>query len=122
MDGTIGSIAGGHPRSFGSFTRKIAYYVREREVITLPFAIRAATGLPAQIIGLSGRGYVRKGQQADIVIFDYDRIEDRATALEPDRHSEGIEFLLVNGALAIDNGAFTDALNGVVIRRNKQDR
>ena len=91
------SRAGMHPRLYGAFARKIAEYVKDRRVISLPFAIRAGTSLPAQIIGLRDRGYVRAGQRADIVVFDYESLRDRATVMEPNRHSEGVEYVLVNG-------------------------
>ncbi len=107
-----------HPRYYGSYPRKIAYYVKERGVITLPFAIRSSTGLPAQIIGLPDRGYIREGHKADLVIFDYERIRDRATILEPDRYPEGIEYVLVNGEFTVDGGELTGALPGKVLDRN----
>lgn len=116
-DGQIGYSHGRHPRSYGAFTRKIAKYVRENPVISLPFAIRSATGLPAQVIGLRDRGYIREGQRADVLVFDFDHIQDRATNLDPDRHSEGIRYVLVNGALVIDDTKFTNVLNGEVVLR-----
>jgi N-acyl-D-amino-acid deacylase len=108
---------GSHPRAFGSFPRKIARYVKDKNVISLPFAIRAATGLPAQIIGLRDRGYIREGYWADIVVFDFDRIRDRATIAQPDLRSEGISYVLVNGKFTVDKGEPTEALPGVVVKR-----
>lgn len=118
-DGELVSGPGLHPRHFGSFARKIAHYVRERGVISLPFAVRAATGLPAQIIGLRDRGYIRDGYLADIVVFDFQRIRDRATPLEPELEAEGVEYMFVNGVLAIDEGVPTGALAGVVVERDR---
>lgn len=112
------SQPGSAPRNYGAFVRKIAEYARDRGVISLPFAIRSATGLPAQIIGLRDRGYLREGYKADIVVFDYDALRDHATVTEPDRYSEGIEYLLINGTLSIDGRRITDALPGVVIERD----
>lgn len=108
---------GAHPRHFGAFVRKIARYVKDRQVITLPFAIRSATGLPAQIVGLSDRGQLREGWKADLVIFDFERLRDRATDLEPALPSQGVEYVLVNGQLTIDRGVPTGALPGVVVRK-----
>ena len=108
---------GQHPRYYGAFVRKIAYYVKERGVISLPFAVRSSSGLPAQIIGLPDRGYVREGYKADITVFDYDRLEDRATIMDPDLYPEGIEYVMVNGTLTVDAGALTGALPGVVLDR-----
>ena len=122
IEGALGfaSVPGAHPRHFGAFTRKIARYVKELDAISLPFAIRSMTGLPARIIGLEDRGLLREGYKADIVVFDYDRIEDRATVLEPALYSEGVDYVMVNGVLTVDGGEFTDALPGeVVLRRGR---
>ena len=108
---------GQHPRYYGAFVRKLAYYVKEQGVISLPFAVRSSSGLPAQIVGLSDRGYVREGFKADITIFDYERLDDRATILEPDLYPEGMEYVLVNGVLTLDQGALTGALPGTVLER-----
>lgn len=111
------SRPGAHPRHFGAFTRKIAHYVKDLQAISLPHAVRSMTSLPARIIGLSDRGVLREGYKADIVIFDFERIRDRATILEPDRFSEGIDFVMVNGIFTIDGGEFTGELPGVVIKK-----
>ncbi len=113
-----------HPRYYGAFPRKIAVYVKERDVITLPFAIRSMTGLAAHIIGLPDRGYIREGYKADIAIFDFEEMRDRATVLNPYQYSEGIRYVLVNGQFTVDKGALTGALPGVVLDRTvvKQSR
>ena len=108
---------GSHPRHFGAFVRKIARYAKERDVISLPFAVRSSTGLPAQIIGLRNRGLLREGFKADVVVFDYDALEDRATVLEPARPSEGVLYVINNGKIAVDNGRPTGALDGRIIKR-----
>ena len=110
---------GQHPRYYGSYPRKLAHYVREREVISLPFAIRSSTGLPAQIIGVPDRGFIRPGYKADLVVFDFQRVQDRATILEPDVYPEGIDYVLVNGEATVDDGQRTGALPGVVLARNE---
>jgi N-acyl-D-amino-acid deacylase len=110
---------GQHPRYYGSYPRKIGYYARDKGVISLAFAIRSSTGLPAQIIGLPDRGYVREGYKADLVVFDYAHIRDRATILEPDLTPEGIDYVLSNGALLVDGGKPTGALAGKVLDRNE---
>ena len=111
------SRPGAHPRHFGAFTRKIARYVKDLKAITLPFAIRSMTGLPARIIGLEDRGFLREGYGADLVVFDLERLRDRATVLEPDLFSEGVDYVMVNGVFTVDAGEFTDALPGEVILR-----
>jgi N-acyl-D-amino-acid deacylase len=111
--------AGAHPRHFGAFVRKLARYVKDRQVITLAFAIRSATSLPAQIIGLKDRGQIRPGFHADVVVFDWGRLRDRATPLEPSLPSEGVEYVMVNGKLTIDRGRSTAALPGRVLRKRR---
>ena len=123
---TDGSVSlwtrpGQHPRSYGAFARKISHYVKERGVITLPFAIRSSTGLPAQIIGLRDRGHLREGYKADIVVFDYDDITSPATIMEPDLYPTGIEHVIVNGRFTVDDGRPTGALPGEVLDRRRRD-
>ncbi len=108
---------GSHPRNFGAFVRKISRYVKDRRIISLPFAIRSATGLPAQIIGLRDRGYLRTGYKADLTILDYERLRDQATVLEPDKYSEGVDYVITNGVIVVEQGRRNKALPGVVIRR-----
>ena len=108
------SRPGAHPRHFGAFTRKIARYVKELKAISLPFAVRSMTGLPARIVGLDDRGLLREGYKADLVVFDLD---DRATVLRPDLYSEGVAWVIVNGVFTIADGEFTDALPGQVVLR-----
>ena len=122
-DGGVRTAPGGnpgmHPRYWGAFPRKIARYVKERSVITLPFAVRSMSGLAAQIIALPDRGLVREGYAADLTIFDFDRIQDRATIMEPGLPSVGIEYVLVNGQLAIDGAIPTGTLTGKVLLRHE---
>jgi N-acyl-D-amino-acid deacylase len=111
---------GDHPRHFGAFVRKIARYVKDRQVISLPFAIRSSTGLPAQIIGLRDRGVLREGYKADVVIFDFERLRDRATVLEPFLFSEGVEYVINNGTFSVDGGKLTGLLEGRIIKKSPQ--
>ena len=108
---------GQHPRYYGTYPHKIATYVRDKGTITLPFFVRSSTGLPAQIIGLRDRGYVRVGQKADLVLFDFDRVQDLATILAPGVGNEGIEYVFVNGQPVVDGGALTGGLPGEVLLR-----
>lgn len=116
-DGTVPIFGVGtpHPRSYGAFTRKIRTYVLDRGVLSLPFAIRSMTGLAAEILGLTDRGTIQPGAWADLVVFDLRRIRDRATYREPHRHSDGIEFLFVNGVAVVDSGRVTGARPGRVL-------
>ena len=113
---------GQHPRYYGAFVRKIAYYVKEQGVISLPFVVRSSSGLPAQIVGLGDRGYVWEGFKADITIFNYEQLDDRATILEPDVYPEGMEYVMVNGVLTLDGGALTGALPGTVLDRREEEQ
>ena len=106
-----------HARFYGSFTRKIRHYVIDRGAISLEHAIRAATSLPARIMGLKDRGEIREGQAADLVLFDLATIRDKATFFEPHQHSEGVEFVLVNGQFVVDGGKVTNTLAGRLLTR-----
>ena len=122
--GTDGGIVpnpapGQHPRYYGTYPHKIATYVRDKGTITLPFFVRSSTGLPAQIIGLPDRGYIRPGQKADLVVFDYPGVQDHATILNPGGGNEGIEYVFVNGEPVVDGGELTGALPGRVLRRHE---
>ena len=105
-----------HPRSYGTFPRIIAKYVREDSVLTLPDAIRKMTSWPASRLGLDGRGLIRKGMWADIVIFDLESLQDRADWENPTLYPEGITNVLVNGEIAIDGEDYRKVLAGQVIR------
>jgi len=104
-----------HPRAYGTFPRIIARYVREAHVLTLENAIRRMTSLPATKLNLGGRGVLTEGAFADIVIFDYDRIEDAATYTAPHQYPKGIPYVLVNGRVVVDRGEHTGARPGRVI-------
>ena len=107
-----------HPRSYGTFPRFIRKYVIEEEVVTLPFFVRKATSLPASIMGFDDRGWIQKGYWADIAVFDPEEIRDRATLEQMDAESVGVEYVLVNGKLVIEEGRYTGELAGQVILRN----
>lgn len=106
-----------HPRSYGSFARFFAKYVREDHAVSFEKAIRMTSGLPAETLGLPDRGLLREGLAADIVVFDPSVIQDRATYLTPHQYSAGISFVLVNGRLAVDAGKPTGTLAGKVLLR-----
>jgi len=106
-----------HARFYGSFTRKIRHYSIERGAITLEHAIRSSTSLPAQIMLLKDRGQIREGFAADIVIFDLATIRDKATFFEPHQHSEGVDYVLINGTPVVDGGKLTHATPGKVLVR-----
>jgi N-acyl-D-aspartate/D-glutamate deacylase len=106
-----------HPRDYGAFARRLAVYVRERQVVPLEFAIRSMTSLPAAVFGIADRGVIRPGAFADIVVFDPARIRDAATYAEPQKLAEGVSDVLVNGVPVRLDGRFTDAAPGRVLRK-----
>jgi dihydroorotase/N-acyl-D-amino-acid deacylase len=101
-----------HPRSYGTFARVLGVYVREKRAIGLEEAIRKMTSLPAQRTGLQDRGLLRPGMKADVVVFDAERVRDRATFANPHQYAEGVSFVIVNGAIVLDDGKVTEARPG----------
>ena len=106
-----------HPRSYGTFPRKIGYYCVREKIIPIEQAIRSSTGLPADILGLKDRGYLRTGYIADIAVWSEKELIDKATFEKPHQYSEGIRYLFVNGTPAIWSGDVTGALAGKTVRR-----
>lgn len=108
-----------HPRNYGTFTRKIGLYAVAEKVITLEAAVRSATSLPAEILGLKDRGILEPGKFADVTMFDPNTIRDTATFDDPHQYSQGVKFVLVNGELAIYNGTPTGARPGKALKPAK---
>ncbi len=111
-----------HPRSFGTFPRVLGRYVRELKLLTLEDAVRKMTSLGASKLGLHERGLLRPGMFADITVFDPDRILDHSTYTEPFQYSEGIEVVIVNGQVVLDQGKHTGTHSGRVLRHNAAGR
>lgn len=105
-----------HPRSFGTYPRVLAKYVREEGLLPLEEAVRKMTSAPANRLGLTDRGLVRPGMRADLVLFDAETVRDDASFQEPERYPRGIEWVFVNGVAVIAGGTPTDALPGRVLR------
>jgi dihydroorotase/N-acyl-D-amino-acid deacylase len=105
-----------HPRAYGTFPRILRKYVREENQLSLPDAIRKFSALPAQRLRLTDRGVLKQNMWADVVVFDPEKITDRATFENPNQFSEGMEYVLVNGVPVIDEGKMTGALPGKVLR------
>ncbi len=105
-----------HPRAYGTFPRILRKYVREEHTLTLEDAIRKFSALPAQRMRLVDRGVLKAGMCADIVIFDPATIHDAATFDKPNQLSQGMEYVLVNGVLVIDQAKMTGTLPGKVLR------
>ena len=107
-----------HPAAYGSFPRVLGRYVRDESLLSLPEAIRRMTSLPADTIGLEGRGRLQQGAWADIVVLDADAIRDEATLENPRRKAAGIDAVLVNGTLTYEHGKLTGELAGSILRRD----
>jgi len=106
-----------HPRTYGTFPRVLGKYVRREKVLELEEAVRKMTSLPARKLGLKDRGLIKKGVYADIVVFDPEKVEDKATYTEPHQYPKGIEYVLVNGKVTIERGEHTGVLAGKALRR-----
>ena len=104
-----------HPRGHGAFARKLAVYVRERGVVSLEHAVRAATSLPARVFGFTDRGALREGAFADVLVFDPATVRDVATYDDPHQHAVGMRWVLVNGRVVIADGVATGDLPGRVL-------
>jgi len=108
-----------HPRLYGTFPRVISEYCRERKLFPLETAIHKMTGFPAARIGFHDRGVIKEGMNADLVLFDFDKIKDTPTFTKPNAACEGILQVYVNGVLTAENGVHTGALAGKVIRKGQ---
>ncbi|MHC4397090.1 MAG: N-acyl-D-amino-acid deacylase family protein [Planctomycetota bacterium] len=106
-----------HPRLYGTYPRVLGKYVRELKLLPLEEAVRKMTALPAKTFKLKDRGVLRVGAVADIVIFDPEKISDRATFENPKQYPVGINAVMVNGMFAVRDGQYTDQRAGKVIRR-----
>ena len=114
-DGGIGSR---HPRGTATFTKVLGRFVRENKWFSLEEAVRKMTSMPAARLRLKDRGMVKKGMKADLVLFDKDKVIDRATFASPQTLSEGIQTVFVNGVRVWAGGKITNNLPGAILRRN----
>jgi N-acyl-D-aspartate/D-glutamate deacylase len=104
-----------HPRWYGTFPRILGKYVRDEKVLKLEDAVRKMTSLGAQQLGIRDRGLLREGKFADVVVFDPDRVADKATFAQPHQYPVGIEYVIVNGKIVIENGKHTGARPGRIV-------
>jgi N-acyl-D-amino-acid deacylase len=114
-EGQMDALGLPHPRSYGNFPRVIAEYVKKRNVLTLEDAVRKMTSWPAARMHLHDRGAIRQGLKADVTIFNYDLIQDTATYDNPMAYPVGIDYVLVNGQVVVDQGRHTGAKPGEVL-------
>ena len=104
-----------HPRSYGTFARVLAAYVRERGTLTLEDAVRKMAGLPAQRLGLDDRGLLKAGMKADVAIFNPSRVRDAATFERPHQYAEGMSTVIVNGEIVFEDNSVTSLRPGRVL-------
>ncbi len=116
-----GALAGAHPRGYGAFTRVLGRYVREQQALPLEEAIRRMTSLSAAHVGITRRGTIAPGMLADLVLFDPDRVIDRATPAEPHLVSEGIRRVWVNGRVVYADGKALGGGAGRILRRASRE-
>src|SRR5690606_25971589 len=109
-----------HPRTFGTYPRVLAHYVRTLGVLTLEQAVHKMTGMVAAKLGLNDRGVIRPGAKADLVLFDPERVEDRSSYADPRRSPAGIAHVFVNGAWTVRDGKHTGARAGRVLARPRR--
>ncbi len=107
-----------HPRFYGTFPRVLGKYYRKEKLFDLSTAVKKMTSMPAQKLGLKGRGIIEKGSFADITIFNPETVIDNATFINPHQLAGGIEYVLVNGSVTVKKGKHTGARNGIVLRHN----
>ena len=105
-----------HPRAYGNYPRIIAQYARNRDLLSIETLVYKMASMPASRLGLIDRGLLLEGYKADIIVFDFNTITDKATRQQPMLYSEGIENVFVNGSLALHDGAVTGVLAGEVLR------
>jgi len=122
-DGRLSQPGDGHPhpRAYGTFPRVLGYYVREKKILSLSEAIHKMTGLSAKRLGITNRGILKKGAIADITIFNPDEIIDKSTFTEPHQYPIGINYVIINGILAIEKENYLAVPAGKVLKKSEND-
>lgn len=120
MTGSDGS--GGHPRKYGTYPRKLSYYVLQRNVISVARFIQASSAQVAETFKVKERGFLRQGYFADMIIFDEKAVAEKATYETPTTLAVGMKWVIVNGKLAVEDGKFSGALAGRALRKNAEER
>ena len=119
-DGDLVALGDGvpHPRTYGTFTRKLKLYAHDKGTVPMSQAIHSMTGLPATVFRVGDRGLLKPGMAADLVAFDLDRLQEKSTYTDPHHYSEGMVHVIVNGRFAMRDGRFAeDGFAGRVISR-----
>jgi N-acyl-D-amino-acid deacylase len=118
-DGVL--ILGGnnHPRTYSAFPHVIERIVRMKNKMSLEEAVKKMTSQPASILGIPDRGVLKAGNAADIVVFDYNNIHEKATLANGNQHPDGIDYVIVNGSITVEKGEHLGVLNGQILRHKK---
>jgi N-acyl-D-amino-acid deacylase len=106
-----------HPRHYGTFPRILGRYIREKKIVPMPEMVKKMTSSPARKFGFVKRGALKVDCFADIVVFNRDKVIDKATWAEPHQYPEGIEYVLVNGEVVIERGEHTGNLPGKILKK-----
>jgi N-acyl-D-aspartate/D-glutamate deacylase len=106
-----------HPAAYGTYPRILGHYVRELKLLSLEDAVRRMTSFPANRLGIKDRGIIREGCFADLVLFDPDKVIDRATYEDPRQFAEGIHYVIVNGQVLVENGNLKAIRPGRVLKK-----
>jgi N-acyl-D-amino-acid deacylase len=106
-----------HPRNYGTFPRALGKYVREEKIVPLEEMIKKMTAIPASRFGFEKRGRLQSGYYADLVVFDPDKIADRATWVNPHQYPVGVEYVIVNGQVVVEHGDHTGRLPGKILKK-----
>src|SRR4030042_6928828 len=117
--GPYGILSAGkpHPRNYGTFPRAPGKYVREEKLVPLERMINKMTAIPASRFGFEKRGRLQPGGYADLVVFDPDKIADRATWVDPHQYPVGVEYVIVNGQVVVEPGKHTGRLPGKILQK-----
>jgi N-acyl-D-amino-acid deacylase len=111
-----GSRIASHPRAYGAFPRVLSRYVRDLGAISLEGAVAQASAAAANNILARDRGRIAEGLAADVIVFDYEKLADKATFAQPRAASEGMRFVIVNGVVVLEDGKYTGQRSGRVLR------
>ena len=108
----------GHPRACATAPHVITYFVKEKGILTLEQAVHKMTGLSAHYLHIKGKGLIREGYDADLVLFDYDRLRDTATYTNSNSITEGIDYVIVGGEIVWQDQKLTGRCPGRILRHN----
>src|SRR5215510_5770546 len=114
---TCSDGSGGHPRKYGTFPKKWRTYVFDHKLISLPFMVRNSSALTAEWFRIPQRGMIREGYFADVIVFDPKTVADRSTYEQPELPAVGMNYVIVNGKIAVENSTYTGVLAGRALRK-----